>query len=318
MNTIEELITATLAKQAERKPHPGPILAALAGPRRRNVRPLVIGLAGTAVVTAAVAVPLAIRSEPVTSSPSVTAADRGSHPGPGVAKVDGIPMKYTLGAIPDGFVEEDRIADVRGDTQSRLWKHGQQVINLAVFSHGTGKDHMPPEKDTQRVTVNGVEGRLMPTGDRTLLWWASDNDTLMMLMVDKVPDPAKTLIHLAESVRVDSEASVQCALSFTNLPPTYSDSTRLNVMDSVATEDHCKVDLNGTDRVVTMKLLPKGKDSDPVMPNVKTVIRALADGRKVQLEYNTKGPMPTQQEQQAIFDGMRVGPVPDTSWIGKK
>ncbi|GAB3909309.1 hypothetical protein GCM10029964_110660 [Kibdelosporangium lantanae] len=180
-NPTEELIKAAMAKQAERAPHPGPVINALRQPRRRTRRmwPLVIALVGTAAVAVAIAIP-ALRT--------VKALE------PAVPPKLRIPIAYTIGALPDGFYEFKRTSDLNSTNQGRVWKKSgddKAFLSLTVVHRG-GDDyqfdlltHLPILGTP--VTVNGSSGytigdRGKPDGSAEVAWQPDPNTFIEVAM----------------------------------------------------------------------------------------------------------------------------------------
>src|SRR4051812_4889949 len=214
---IEEEIRAAMAKQADRAPHPGPVIHALQQRtrRRRRLWPLVVAVIGTAAVAAAIAVPLALRGDNTT-------APLGPQ-GPFV-------MEYTVGNLPGGYVEGSRSADVTGLHQSRIWADSRASAMILFSVDHRGSDHFDDSvanlaKDGQPVDVNGVTGYLTSDtrskpGEEAVLGiaWQPDPDTVLSVTMVRVSGQRDTIRDVARSVRRDGHATLTEVAAFGQLP----------------------------------------------------------------------------------------------------
>ncbi|MGC7093411.1 hypothetical protein ACPZ19_01980 [Amycolatopsis lurida] len=192
----EELIKAALTKQAERSPHPGPVLHALAGQRRSSRKSLVVGLVAALVAVLALgATALLAPSQP--EPPPVGFAER---------ELAGVPMRYDLGWVPDGYVETERTYS-SGYVQIRTWTSGESMISLFVQTPRPVEpkqmwtDDILNAPAADKVTVHGRPGAFEQTNDpaRVTLDWLPKPDVRLGLLFTSVPDPRAIALRVAES-----------------------------------------------------------------------------------------------------------------------
>lgn len=301
MNDTENLIRAALARQAERAPHPGPILHALEKPRRR--RPWLLAIVGALVVAAAVAIPVAVS---------------GNDPQPPAVipplPSDAIPMRYKPTYLPDGMTEGRRISDNDGNLQTRHWGDGK--VGAVSLANATGDQlgMFAGCKDGVVVNVNGRPGRLSqsPGGFWEVSWMATQDTCVQVTGGNEA-----TALRVARSVQPDGEAVMRPLLRFGWLPPELTRQTFI-----VAREANGKVTAavivhsggNGGPNLM-VGLHQKGFVSDTKNPKVATV--DLKDGRVLRVDFSEAPPMTPEQTQHLVS---RIAPVEgvDLSWLGPR
>ncbi|MBN6035770.1 hypothetical protein [Amycolatopsis sp. 195334CR] len=198
----EELIKAALTKQAERAPHPGPVLHALAGERRSSRKSLVVGLVAALVAVLALgATALMAPSQP--EPPPVGFAER---------ELAGLPMGYDLGWLPDGYVETDRSTSFN-QVATRTWTSGESTISLMVQSRRAPGlrpvwvDDILNAPPDRRTTVRGQPGMFEQTGEdnREMLSWLPNPDYRVSVMLYAVPEPQGLAQRLADSAEASAD-----------------------------------------------------------------------------------------------------------------
>jgi hypothetical protein len=313
MNDTEELIKAALAKGADRAPHPGQIINALAKPRRRR-RSVLIAVIGAAVVVAAATVPIAFRqsAEPVPPAPPATT--QLTPPPAAVA----IPMKYTVADIPPDFVEVIRNADFDGGRQSRGWSTAKDwTINLAVHTPRSPGWSSVTRKGAEQILVGGAPGWVTgpPTGFVDVVFMP-DQDTAIVVQASGGPDIRERAIKAANSVRPDGVTVVGSELSFGTLPTRLSRVALSTRGSSPATGEAWIValaaDADPTLLAVEARIVPK----NTTRLNGWNVVVPTRDGREIELKYGGSSQL-TEQQAREVAEGMTVGAKPDLSWLGK-
>jgi hypothetical protein len=309
MNDTEELIKAALAKGADRAPHPGQIINALAKPRRRR-RSVLIAVIGAAVVVAAATVPIAFRqsAEPVPPAPPATT--QLTPPPAAVA----IPMKYTVADIPPDFVEVIRNADFDGGRQSRGWSTAKDwTINLAVHTPRSPGWSSVTRKGAEQILVGGAPGWVTgpPTGFVDVVFMP-DQDTAIVVQASGGPDIRERAIKAANSVRPDGVTVVGSELSFGTLPTRLS-RVRISIRGSSPGTGEAWTEASTADAKppsVQARVVPRGATK----LHGRNVVVPTPDGREIELVYDSQL---TEQQAREIAEDMTVGPKPDFSWLGK-
>jgi hypothetical protein len=214
----DDLIRATLARQADLAPPPGPVLAALRRPKR-NRKPLFLVIGATvtaaAALVASVLIPTGHQADaPPAETVNTTPAPAGPPP---------VAMGYTVTWLPDGFTERWRgISWDERPMQERRWAQGEAdvtapitwpsvVLTIEPLSHNTGvADQIAAAPAVNRVSVNGAQGMYVGQSDlpSTVLWLLSA-DQFASVNVSGIPDQRQTSLRIAESVRPDSAAAVR-------------------------------------------------------------------------------------------------------------
>jgi hypothetical protein len=310
-NLTEELIKAAMAKQAERAPHPGPIINALQQPHRRprRVWPLVIALLGTAAVAAAIAIP-ALRT--------TTALEPAKPP-----KLQ-IPIAYTIGAVPEGFYEFKRTSDLNTTSQTRVWKASRSdgMLSLTVVHRG-GDDYWfelltkLPFLGTP-VVVNGVSGYSIGDGGKpdgiAQVAWQPDPNTYIEVTMSKVPGQNETVQTVAQSVRPDGKSTVCAVASFGQLPPAYKYVTVV-VAGTSPTDASGWIEATGPDQkpyITAGVHVDKGARYGPGSP----LVRPVPGGRVLVVADQSETPVTSHEELTEIANAVTVEPNPDFSWVG--
>ncbi|APU13008.1 hypothetical protein [Actinoalloteichus fjordicus] len=234
----EHLIEAAFERQAEEAPSAEPVAARLPALRsRRRRRRALTGLAVVAVV-GALAVPTALRAFPPAAAPAPPAGQTvesrvAEPPGP-----PPIPMRYTVGWLPDDFVEVSRNVDVEGGfPQTQRWaplegiEQGdpedliENVVRFTAYdpdeiNWDTVAEDLAESGDP---TVNGSPAMLdSAPGHSSNLVWMPDDSTVLTVRVGDIPgaDTEDVAYRVAESVRPGGESPFHAALEPGWLPPT--------------------------------------------------------------------------------------------------
>ncbi|GAB2764486.1 hypothetical protein [Amycolatopsis magusensis] len=198
----EELIKAALAKQAHRAPHSGPILHALTGERRSSRRTLVVSLVAALVAVLALGATSLLAPSPP-PAPVAGFAQR---------ELPGLPMRYDVGWLPDGYVETSR-SYAYDYIQIRTWASGESRISLFVQAT-PGPDGLPVWTDDitgapepQRTSVHGRPGAFEVTDDpeQASLAWLPAPKVRLSLQFHEVAEPRVIAPRIAESVHESAD-----------------------------------------------------------------------------------------------------------------
>ncbi|MBP2322920.1 hypothetical protein JOF56_003305 [Kibdelosporangium banguiense] len=313
MTDTEELIKAALAKAANRAPHPGQIINALAKPRRRR-RSLLVVVIGAAVVTAAITVPIAFRqsAEPVLPAPPAT-----TQPTPPPA-VTAFPMRYTVTGLPPGFVERSRSADLDGGGQARSWSTDKDwSIHLAVHTPRSPVWSSVTRKGAEQILVGGAPGWVAgpSTGGFINVVFMPDQDTAIVVQASGGPDIRERAIKAANSVRPDGVAVVGQELSFGTLPAGLS-RIRVSIQGSSPATGEAWTDASTTTDSGPPAIQARVVPRNATKLNGWNVVVPTPDGREIELVYSGGSQLSEPQARQ-IAEDMKVGPKPDFSWLGK-
>jgi hypothetical protein len=205
---IEQAVRRAFARQADRAPHPGAVLAALERgrrPRRQSRRLVLVGAGALAVVLAAGVGTVVLRhpgQAPAGDKP--TAAPFGL--------VDGaVALRFRPDHLP-GLVETSRV--VAPDRVLRQWSAGpsqapEVSLVLRAFGDQERVDFEQAKRTGTPITVAGQRGYRapLPGGGNPVVLWQPDPNTLGYVLVQMAPghvDEQLTMLRqVAESVRPD-------------------------------------------------------------------------------------------------------------------
>lgn len=312
-NPTEDLIKAAMTKQAERAPHPGPIINVLQQPRRRTRRvwPLVIAVIGTAAVVAAIAIPMALRSDSALE--------------PAKAPKLQIPMAYTIGAVPAGFYEFKRTSDLNTTSQTRVWKMsgGNDALLTLTVVHRGGDDYWfnlltkLPNLGTP-VVVNGVSGytigdRGKPDGTAQVAW-QPDPNTYIEVTMSKMPGQNEAVQAVAQSVRPDGKSTVTAVARFGQLPAVYKYVTMV-VAGTSPTDASGWIEATGPNQkpYITASVFV---DKSGKYSTKSPLVLPAPGGRVLVVADKSETPVTSREELTEIAKAVTVEPNPDFSWVG--
>jgi hypothetical protein len=304
MNT-EDLIRESLAKQADRAPAPGPVLAALHRPPRRRALVLAVAAVVGVLVVAAGVVSLRQRTEPVPPA------------------APPLPIRYTPDWLPDGYYEQARGYDSDG-VGSRTWlpapvRVDQDARNLSGpwLALVSGPDRGDPERDD---VVGGVTGHYYTDearGSVMFSWTPDQGGTAVTVVVHEVPDRRAVLERVVRSVRPESTTRMPVPLLVDSGPH-----------DVHGTPDDWSVEAFDS-RWEGVPYTAKLESRRPLLtgePAVVRGVRGIVDehGLAVQLAPDrwlsvrpVSDPIPADRLI-AIADAARVDLHPDMSWLGTR
>jgi hypothetical protein len=203
---FERLIEDALAKQADRAPHPGPVLNALRSPRRRRPSSwaLAVGASATALVVAvAVALPVdAPRTDPGSAVPVSTSQ---------ASRSERIALRHSPTWLPDGHTERLRSNATGSGPDGGLQRYWLAVPVDAEHvgdQPGVRLDVSEPSPGTpiggEEIGVGGRPGSVVTTASGVLVMWEAENGDRLQVAVRGLADARAVAVRVAESVRLDA------------------------------------------------------------------------------------------------------------------
>lgn len=117
-------------------------------------------------------------------------------------QISGELPKYEITALPEGYVETERIEMPEYFRASYENAQGQWLwFSYSFMQQGSALDILTEGMEVRDITVNGFDGQIFlsldPKNDNTLTW--IDPDANLQFTVDAFLDES-TLLHIAESV----------------------------------------------------------------------------------------------------------------------
>lgn len=214
MTETEELLVATLHRQAEQTPGEARVRAALAGGRaRRGVgRALVVACA--AVVVAAIAVVVPVVLDRARSAPPAVPA-----PPPTIFTMPTSAMRYEPTWLPPGFVEKSR--EVTSSSVTRIWTPDSAAdldtdAGSSIAVTVQLDDRPPLPQSPPGLTVGGKPAHL----ERGVLSWQPEPGTLVSVSGTGTAHANTTVYRVAVELRSDGHASfTPPPVAFGWLPP---------------------------------------------------------------------------------------------------
>jgi hypothetical protein len=302
MTDTEELIASALARQADRAPHPGPIVHALAKRRHRSWRTLVV-IVVAMLVTGGISVPLALQSSPDQPAPT---------PAPDPVPRDtssGVPMAYMPTYLPQGYVETRRTTSESGDSQVRTWTKGNSDVYLMAIG--------PTHRDQPKCLQASTGARSVEQGAPTHITWDAHGWCLQLTADASVSAAERQKI--VESVKPDEMAMVRSPVRFDSLPSFLTD-WFMDVSSGPLVDIRVLTNASGRDnRAIEITIAPRQVlDQRKVPASVGHLVteRDLGDGRVMRVHFSGAPDDFTSQEREQILGAIQVVPV-DYSWLGK-
>jgi hypothetical protein len=305
MNT-EDLIREALAKQADRAPAPGAVLAALHRPPRR--RALVLAVAAVVGVLVVGAGAFVLRERQLTEPVPPAAA--------------ALPIRYSPNWLPAGYLEQARGYTPDG-TVSRTWLPAPLFVGTDSNSYSgplLAMSYRPDREDLDRHDViGGVTGHYYANegrGSVQFVWTPDQSGIAVTVTVDQVPDSRAVLDQVVRSVRPDP-ATTPVPLLMNSGPHDVRgtpDDWRVEAFDSRWEGSPYTAELSShrpylAGAPATVRGLPGIVGEDGVAVQ-------LAPDRWLAVRSESRGAIP-RDALIAIANGAQVDLYPDMSWLGR-
>lgn len=210
----EEKIRGALERMADRAPNAERVRARLAGRSRAvRTRRAVLLAGGAAAAAGVVGVPtvLAVRSRPL-----------GGVDPLGLPAGGRLPLRYGVGWLPDGLVEDSRMVTMRDGSLDRMFRSWRpsaadraQIDDPLARSQGvslwlTAADEVVAgDRGSSGVTVNGQRGELHEDERGHRVVWPVGNGRVFVVQATMFDDSAVVAVGAAESVDVDPAAVLE-------------------------------------------------------------------------------------------------------------
>jgi len=231
--TTEADIRAALDRLATRAPDPGRVRAGLAGrARARRQRRLILAAGGTVAVAGTLGPALLLGRHERTADPDVRPAPNLGPVAPEPAPSGGnvrVPMLYRPTWLPDGYVEEDRVAAARGGVPDYQWRRWVRHMppGTVTYWFSTIELMLFPTRwplvfrGAAPAKIHGVDGRVVLSNDyrtTTVVWPVTGELSLAVIVEHAGVDHRDVALRVARSVAVDGVAGVESPLDFGWLP----------------------------------------------------------------------------------------------------
>ncbi len=340
MITDDEIRDA-LEHLARHAPGPDRVLRQFAvRERARRQRRALTLVGGTVAASVAVGAPLVVLRERHSAAPGGSPSPYPDpSPSPSIVN-DRLPMRYRPTWLPDGMVETSRtvgspVAD-DASAQSRSWHNAAsgQTVTLGV----TGPNSVDAT-GLRRVAVHGVSGWVQDMAGRpsVAVIWQVAPDLFLQVFVDGIPPRSTALpVQIANSVTTDGASVLELPVAFGWLPDGYRitersvDAASDGWQARIAADDGKPIpQRSGVSVGMGAKddMLPNGPKPGMTAPPTDVTVRGvtgtfitptilgvpLPDGRWLRVAGQ-----PSQADLVRVADALRIGPVPDLSWLGTR
>jgi hypothetical protein len=344
MITDDEIRDA-LEHLAQHAPGPDRVLRQFAVRERARRQRRALTLVGGAVAASvAVGAPLVLLRERHNAAPGGSPSpypDPSADPSPSPSIVnDRLPMRYRPTWLPDGMEEISRTVGSPDpdDTsaQTRAWHNAASKQNVSLQLGGPSSVDLT---GLRRVAVQGGSGWVQDMAGRpsvAVIWQAAPG-LFLQVFVDGIPPRSTALpVQIANSVTADGASVLELPVAFGWLPDGYRitersvDAASNGWQARIAADDGKPIpQRSGVSVGMGAKddMLPNGPKPGMTAPPTDVTVRGvtgtfitpnilgvpLPDGRWLRVAGQ-----PSQADLVRVADALRIGPVPDLSWLGTR
>jgi hypothetical protein len=339
--TTDDAVRDALEHLAQHAPDPDRVLLRLAGHARVRRQRRALTLAGGVVAAgAAVGTPLMLlgdRHVAAPASPSGPSTMPSPSPSPGN---DRIPMRYRPTWLPDEMVEISRAVGAHdpedaSDQQIRTWRNDAsgQEVQLEV----AGRDSVDVT-GLRRITVHGVSGWVDERAGRpsVAVIWPAGPGRLIQVTVQEIAPKSTTLpLRIANSVTPDGTSVLEMPVALGWLPDgvhRHADSliqatphgwrAMVSADDGKAPGERVVVSATvGTAADVLPSSSKSGTTNAPRTVTVRGVTAAFLTPQILLVPLSGRlalrvGGNASRPDLIRVADALRIGPVPDLTWLG--
>ena len=302
--------------------------------RERRALALVGGAVAAGVAVGAPLVLLRGRHSPTPPNSLVPSA--GPSPSPSVMN-DRVPMRYRPAWLPDGMAETSRSVGAHfageSDTQVRAWRN--EATSQAVSLQVGGADSYDTT-GLRRITVQGVSGWLdpgPPGRPSVAVIWPAEAGVLISVIVDGIAPGSTALpLQVANSVTTDGTSVLELPVAFGWLPDGLN---RIGARSMEAAQQgwlaRSSADNGKLPPEIAGVSVDIGTAADvlfwkPGMSTVPITVRGVTGTLVNQgiLLVPLDGGLALRVAGEAsvpdlvrLANSLRIGPVPDLSWLGR-